>query len=517
MGRRGLVARQYASCVTPPVRALRAALLAVLLAVLLPTLAACTLVQPTSRPSGTVSASAKPRDFTVLTAERITTTDPAAITTDVGAIVALNLFQRLMLIQPGSGQLRPDLASECLYTSPTVYECHLPKELTFSNGHELTSSDVKFSILRALRLRVPGTSLSLLSSLDRIETPNPQTVRFRLLWPDTQFGWGLAAPGASVVDEESYDPDRVRPTQEMAYGSGPYQLEVLDERGMTIAKFPHYVGPDRTDMPRIRVEYADSATAEKAIADDAADLIWRTLDQPAVDRLSAEMEEGDNGLTKSGFRRWDLPGTRIRRLVWNPDSPLRSQAQLRQAIALSLQRDRTLDSIVPVKVEGHQASFEVGGKPRVRQLARRVLLGLGYSSTSPDLADLAHTIRDRLEGALGVSVQLTPDDTSADLWLTERSAWINTSLGWLQDYLDNPLPGSADKLAQLEKLARTTEQADVRDIALGELQKQAAADATVLPISQNAQVLYTHQRVDLVGEAFGPCWQLGLWGVRWRS
>lgn len=500
---------------TPPVRRL---LRGALIALALGTVAGCTLVQPASHPTAGATTPVKPRDFTVLTAEPVTTTDPAAITTDTGAIVALNLFQRLMLIQPGSGSLRPDLASECLYTSPIVFECHLPKGLTFSNGHELTSSDVKFSILRALRLRVPGTSLSLLSSLDRIDTPSPQTVRFKLMWPDTQFGWGLAAPGASVVDEEAYDPDRLRPPNEMAFGSGPYQLDVLDDRGMTISKYPRYVGPDRTDMPRIRLQYADSATAETAIAEDQADLIWRTLDQAAVDRLKVAMDDTEDGLTKSGFRRWELPGSRVRRLIWNPDSAFRSQAALRQGIALALQSDRTLDSIVPAKVDAHLASFDVGGKPRVPQLSgRRVLLGLSYPSTSPDLADLARTIRGRLEDALGVSVQLTPDDPAADLRLTERSAWINTPLGWLQDYLDEPLPGSADKLAQLEKLARTTDKAEVRDVALGELQKQAAADATVLPISQSDQVLFTHKRVELVGEAFGPCWQLGLWGVRWRS
>ena len=81
----------------------------------------------------------------------------------------------------------------------------------FQNGHSLTSSDVKFCIQRALRLDVPGSSAPLLSTLRRIETPDPLTVRFVLSRVDTQFGWALASPAASIVDEQVYNSDEVRP------------------------------------------------------------------------------------------------------------------------------------------------------------------------------------------------------------------------------------------------------------------------------------------------------------------
>ncbi len=479
-------------------------------------LAGCTFSAPL--PSPTDSPSAAPRDFTVLTTERVGTTDPAAMTTDVETIVALNLFQRLMLVIPGTGQLRPDLAQECLFTGPKVFECKLPKGLTFSNGHELTSSDVRFSILRALRLRVPGTSMSLLGSLDKVEVPDPQTVRFRLLWPDSQFGWALAGAAASVVDEEAYDTDRPRPVNEMPFGSGPYQLEVLDKDGFTLSRSPRYVGPRGTEMPKIRVSYADSATAEKAINDGSTELVWRTLDQPAIDRLTEEIQLSPDRVTAQGFRQWDLPGTRVRRLGWNPSSARRSDANLRRVVALALQADRSLDSLVPSKVSGHIAAYPIGGNPTVPTVkGRRVLLGLSYPSSSPGLADLARTLRDRLEGSAGVSVQVLPDDPGADLQLTERDAWINTSLGWLQEYLDHPLPGSSEKLNELEHLVSTSASEQAREVALGEIQKQAAADLTVLPISQGPTTLFVGPKVDLVGDAFGPAWQLGLWGARWKA
>ena len=105
---------------------------------------------------------------------------------------------------------------------------------------------------------------------------------------------------------------------------------------------------------------------------------------------------------------------------------------------------------------------------------------------------LTGLLRDRLESSAGVSVHVVADDPDADLRLTERGAWVNTAMGWLQEYLDDPLPASRETLADLEQRARSAPKADDRLAALIELQKQ-------------------------VGEAFGPGWQLGLWGFRWRN
>ena len=208
---------------------------------------------PQPLPTGTQTSVDPNRQFTVMTGQRATTTDPAGVRNDSDSMVVLDLYQRLMLLQPTTQLLKPDLAKECLYTAPTVFECTLPKDMEFSSGHELTSSDVKFSLMRALRLA--PAQLSLLRALRTIETPDPWTVRFRLKYPDNQFGTGLAVPAASVVDEEAYDADKLRPVNQAPVGSGPYTLEAWDNRGLTIAKFADYVGPLGTDMPKIRISW----------------------------------------------------------------------------------------------------------------------------------------------------------------------------------------------------------------------------------------------------------------------
>ncbi|MFN8120502.1 MAG: ABC transporter substrate-binding protein [Micropruina glycogenica] len=470
---------------------------------------------PAPLPTSTLTTPTANRVFTVMTAQPATTTDPAGVKNDSDSMVVLDLFQRLMLVQPSTQLLKPDLAKECLYTAPTVFECSLPKGLLFTSGHPLTSSDVKFSLLRALRL-APG-QLSLLGALRTIETPDEYTVRFRLKYPDNQFGYGLAVPAASVVDEEAYDADKLRPVDQAPLGSGPYALDAWDNRGLTIVKYADYVGPLGTDMPKIRIQWADSPTAEEALTDQQADIVWRTLSPAAIDRLHAHIRDSEEKRVDPGFYRWRLPGAVLQRLVWLPTSKLRADAALRQAVAVALQADRTATSLLPTAIDGHTDSFSVGGDPKLPTMDPAITVTLRFTNSSPGMEDLARHVADRLQTGLGITVRLVTERETADLELRDSAPQVNTALGWLQDYLQNPLPGSADKLEALEERIRSSSKDDVQLPALSEIQKQAAVDATVVPIAEVDGVLFLRSKVELVGEALGPGWQLALWGARWKN
>jgi peptide/nickel transport system substrate-binding protein len=452
------------------------------------------------------SATPEPRPFTVATTETPRSFDPAESQTGADAVVALNVFQRLMTVSPEVGSPKPD-AADCLFSAPTVYRCTLTKELTFSNGHALTASDVKFSIERAYRLNVPRSSIKLFASLQRVDVVDDLTVEFTLAWHDSQFGHALATPAASIVDEESYDPDNARPTTAAPIGSGPFRLDLAETTGLTFVRNDDYAGPAKPGLETIRLAYlADSAAAEQAMTDGTVDVVWRSLDAAALGRLAS-------GTTKAAFTRTDLPAARMERLIWNPASALRPRADVRTAVAQALQADRTLTSLVPPQLEGSVPSFPVGGRPTIAPIAgKRLNLTLAYSTRAPGQGDLARLLRDRLESNAGLSVKLVTDTTDADLILTDRGAWVNTPLAWLQSYLDDPLPASATKVTQLGEAVRQTDDKVQRASLLSEIQQQAAIDATVVPISLGPEPLFVADGVSVAEQAFGPCWQLGLWG-----
>jgi peptide/nickel transport system substrate-binding protein len=459
--------------------------------------------------------------LTVLTTDPIRQSDPAAVTDPGSVVLSLNVFQRLMTTEPGQWALKPDAAKDCVYTAPTVLTCTLNPNLKFQNGHALTSSDVKFSIQRALRLDVPGSSASLLATLRRVETPDPLTVRFVLSREDTQFGWALASPAASIVDEQLYNADEVRPGDQPIVGSGPFSVTGFASGELRLQRYQAYLG--RTSARMDSVVYRtvpDSAALEDALKNGSADVIWRGLSTAAITRLSRQASVNQNQTTDSGYPLQTQTGTRVLMLGWSPVSRHRSNDDLRTAIAVALQGDRTLDSVVPGGVPNHISAFPLGGsaKPEITW-SNRIQLTLGYDPTMPDGQDTATQIRTRLEDTGGMSVRVRAVDPTADtdnppdLMVLDRKAWTSTGLAWLQPYLDAPLSESATEVLALERRYRSATEEPEAARAMASLQRKAASDLVLLPLTQSDEYVLSAPTVQVPANSFGPGWQLGLWGI----
>ncbi len=488
---------------------------------LLLVLASCTPADVDPQPNPSQSTPTAP-PLTVLSTDAIRTTDPAAITDPGSVVLSLNVFQRLMTSEPGQSVLKPDVAKDCLFTADTVYTCTLNPNVVFHNGHALTSSDVKFSIQRALRLDVAGSSAPLLSTLRRIDTPDPLTVRFVLSRVDTQFGWALASPSASIVDEQVYNSDEVRPSDQPVVGSGPFSVTSFDKGVLRLQRNTTYVGRTPARMDSVLYStVAGSAALEDAMKTGTADVVWRGLSSAAITRYSRQVTINDNDTTDAGYGMQTQVGTRVLMLAWSAQSSHRSDADLRNAIAVALQGDRTLDSVVPGGIPDHISAFPLGGsaKPDVTW-SNRIQLTLGYDPTMPNGQDIATQIRTRLEETGGMSVRVravdpTADPDPPDLMVLDRKAWTSTGLAWLQPYLDAPLPASAEDVAHLERQYRGAgigEEAEATR-AMASLQRQAAADLVLLPMTQSDEYVFTAPKVEVPANSFGPGWQLGLWGM----
>ena len=191
----------------------------------------------------------------------------------------------------------------------------------------LTSNNVELLVNeRAARLAVPGSSASLLSSLRRIETPDDITIRFVLSRPDTQFGWALASPAASIVDEEVYNADELSPPEGPIVSSGPYtgsrlraatQLELL-------RALEKYRGHDPTRTGHVRYAWApDSATLGGGHGGPARSRwsgVASTRPRSPGSRGQAQRRTLPSSTTEDGFsvitRYSGLPGSG--QLVWAP-------------------------------------------------------------------------------------------------------------------------------------------------------------------------------------------------------
>lgn len=465
-----------------------------------PTAPTAPVVPTIATPSSTAPAASV---FTILMRQAPTSLDPAGAKSDADATVALDVFQRLLTLKSSSDEPKPD-AGDCLFSAPTVYRCTVLVGLRFSNGRPLTASDVKFSIDRAMRLKVPGVPLGQFASIDGIDLVDAQTLQFRLKWPDRTIGQALASPQASIVDEDTYSGLGLK-AEATATGSGPFTLASTSSASASYLRNDGYFGPNKPTATRVNVVYAVSdAAAEQAVIDGQLDIAWDALPRSGDERILA-------GVTSTDLQFAELGLVRQRRLQWSPASAWWVRADVRSAVVNALTADRTAASLVPMEVLGSTPSFPTALSTMTR--VSGVRMTLAFSSRDTDAADAALIIRDRIERSAGIGVTLAPDASTADLRITRDSPSSHSALGWLGSYLDAPLPGSAAKLSSLRQTAASASDDQTRDAVLAEIQQQSAADATVIPVAEFSPTVLVLPGVTINPESLGPCQQLTFWGI----
>ena len=188
--------------------------------------------------------------------------EPPILDPTSGAAAAIDevatgsIFEGLVRTGPG-GQIEPALAESWeIAPDGRLYVFHLRHGVRFQDGAPFDASVVKFSLDRA---RAPGSlnaQKAYLSVIDRVETPDPYTVRLVLSRPSAVLIHVLTWGDAAMVSPRTAATDATAPV-----GTGPFRLQQW-RRGdsINLVRNPTYWGPP----PRLR------AMVIKFIADPTA-------------------------------------------------------------------------------------------------------------------------------------------------------------------------------------------------------------------------------------------------------
>jgi peptide/nickel transport system substrate-binding protein len=248
------------------------------------------------------------------TTDKVTTLDPAGSYDNGSLAVQTQVFPYLVNTDYNSTDVVPDLAESAEFTSDTEYTVKLPAGLKWSNGHDLTSSDVKFSFDRNLKIADPNGASSLLYNLDSVETPDDTTVVFHLKTANDQvFPFILTSFPGAIVDEEVFSADAVTPDKDIvdadAFG-GPYSITSWDFN-KTVEFTPNKNYKGLLDKPVndgvILSYFAESSNLKLAVQEGDVDVAYRSLSATDVDDLS----KNDKVKVVDG------PGGEIRYIVFN--------------------------------------------------------------------------------------------------------------------------------------------------------------------------------------------------------
>ncbi|MGW7683001.1 ABC transporter substrate-binding protein [Kribbella sp. NPDC054772] len=475
------------------------------------------------------------------TTDAISSLDPAG-PYDVGSrTVQANLYQTLLTILPDKPTPVPD-AADCQFDSPTTYTCSLKEHLTFPNGHELTSSDVKFSFDRLVRLKTPGGAASLFASVKSVSTPDDLTAVFNLTTPDARLPYLLTTTASSIVDEQVYPANKLLKTE--AVGSGPYQLAAYKPGSeVTLTKFSGYRGPRAAQNDGVTISLMkDSAALYQAVTTGKADLAFHGFGPSLLDKLrkSDKVQVVETNSAEIRFFAFQMKSL----LARNP-AVRRAVAQLidRQAIAKRAYGDHVspLYSVVPPGFGGQVDAFRTEYKQPSKAAAAAILkqaniavpvpLTVGWTPTQYGAGAKAEVLelKRQLEASGLFRVTLRSAEWPQYQVGTKAGAYDLFQGGWVpeypdaDDYLapfiasDGAFAANGYRSAAATKLLqqqRTEQNGLKRDDLIAQLQGVIARDAPVIPSWQGRLAVVASNDVENVKTAVDPLSFLYFSGLR---
>src|SRR5919202_4036530 len=157
--------------------------------------------QPTAAPAG---APQKGGNLVVAFNADPETLDPH-ITTALLAARVLALIHDNLINRDFDGTFKPALAEKWdVSADGKVYTFSLKSGVKFHSGKDFTSADVKYTFERWLSIEKAPNAYTI-KPIDKIETPDAQTVRFTLKEPYNIFLDQLAGSWAVILNQESVD------------------------------------------------------------------------------------------------------------------------------------------------------------------------------------------------------------------------------------------------------------------------------------------------------------------------
>ncbi len=511
------------------------------------TLAAC----GSDSGSGDEGGAAEGAPWILGTTEKVTSLDPAGAY-DLGSWTLMyNTYQTLLTIPAGENEPQGDAAESCEYDDPETLTCTLQEGLTFANGNELTSSDVKFSIERNINIADPNGASSLLASLtddkgklakDAVETPSDTEITFNLNKPNTVFQFVLTTNAAAIVDEDTFPADQLADNSEVV-GSGPFSIDQYEDgQQAVLTSSAKYSGPKEAQSERVFIQYFQQpAQLKQAVENGEVDVAWRSLSPTDINDL-----EGSDAVDVVKGE-----GSEIRYWVWQLGTKTGKQRAVRQAAAALLDRESiaknayagTVDPLyspVPPGFPGQVDAFaeEYGEEPQPDQ-AKQILsdagiqtpvdITLGYTPThyGPNAVDEASEYARQLEDSGLFSVETKSAEWTQYQDLYKQNAYDVFQLGWFPDYLDadNYLAPflvdggfyannySDQKVNDLVAKEQGSDDPDTREAAFEELQQTTATDVPMIPSWVGKNVAVANPQMQGVEETLDPTFIFRLWTV----
>jgi peptide/nickel transport system substrate-binding protein len=298
------------------------------------------------------------------TTDSITNLDPAG-TYDYGTFTLdLNVFEHLLDFKNGPN-LEPSLATRCFSVGTLkTWRCNLRRGVTFHDGSDFDSADVKFSIDRVNNAKIKAQAKAnspspLLGNLQSVQTNGKYAVTFHLKSPQATWPAILATQCCFIVPSDTYAPDSLRSNTDSQIGTGPFKLvKYTPGQQAVFERNDDYWGPKAKSEGLIIRYYTKSSTMKLALQRGEIDMVYQSFTPTEITSLQKQ----------SGVKVYIGAGGRIRYLTFRVNREPTDNPAVRKAVAYMLPRQaiatrvyhgqvQPLYSMVPAGYPGHIDAF----------------------------------------------------------------------------------------------------------------------------------------------------------------
>ncbi|QXE22857.1 extracellular solute-binding protein family 5 [Richelia sinica FACHB-800] len=493
---------------------------------------------PSTSPTNTVASDGK---ITVGTTGKPRTLDPADAYELASLGLVFNMSDRLYTYEPGSTEIKPQLATALPKVSADglTYTIPLRQGVVFHDGTPFNAKAMEFSLQRFIENK--GKPSFLLSDIvDSVKARGEYELTIKLKKPFAAFPSLLAFSGVCPVSPKAYEIGAGKFQPNTFVGTGPYKLAKYGPDSLSLEVFDKYWGEKPTNQG-INVQIQTSpVNLFNAFRTGAVDVAYLSLQPDQIRSLEEGSKKGD-------WQAISAQGSVVSYMVLNRNQTPLDKLEVRQAIAALIDRpllnERVLlgqadplYSMIPTTFNVSQPLFkEKYGDANFDQ-AKQLLTKAGFSTanpakvqvwypaSSPTRSLVAQTLKSlvdtKLEGILQLEVKTVEGatffkDISKGSYPIALLDWYPDFLdpdNYIQPFLDCPKGSDAKgceeggsqtqgafyystAMNQLIDQQRKEQNPEARKQIFAKIQAQVVNDVPYVPLWQNKDFVFAQKSV----------------------
>ncbi len=411
--------------------------------------------QTTNPPSGSVNSPTGDGRITIGTTAKPRTLDPADAYELAALGLVFNMSDRLYTYEPGSTEIKPQLATALPKVSQDglTYTIPLRQGVVFHDGTPFNAQAMAFTIQRFMENKGKPSFL-LADIVDSVKTTGDYELTIQLKKPFAAFPSLLAFPGVCAVSPKAYEVGAGKFKPNIFVGTGPYKLAQYGTDSLRFDVFDKYWGAKPANNG-VNVQIQTSpVNLFNAFRTGAVDVAYLSL-QPDQTR---SLEEGGK---KGDWQAIAAQGSVVSYMVLNRNQKPLDRVEVRAAIASIIDRplinERVLlgqadplYSMIPTTFNVSVPLFkDKYGDANFNQ-AKQLLTTAGFSkenpakvqvwypSSSPTRSLAAQTLKSLVDAKMDgiLQFEVTTAESAAFFKDISRGLYPAALLDWYPDFLD---------------------------------------------------------------------------------